>query len=135
MKIIPIILLTLAFTQCASVPSNNNMPFNVTKTNLKESLKEDIVTIEYTSTSSITFLELFFRGRKTSLQQEGTTLVGVFNKLKNRDLQLHGDAKKEFGNRPSKKQLKLPFKLTKNEAAISYKEGEETKYYTIENIH
>jgi len=147
MKKLCIISLTLFFIKCASATFNSNPPFTITKAiyqNWSGGVKGITgmhVTINYTSNESIQFKELFFRGKKKTinikkLKNGENTLFVKFNNhnTNNFDIQLHADAKKEFGNKPSKKETNIPFELKDTEAVLSYKEDNELKYFKIESI-
>jgi len=84
---------------------------------------------------------LFFRGKKRKVKikklENGNKIVlAKFNNPNTNkfDLQLQGDAKKEFGNKPSKKETDIPFELKDSEAIISYLEDNELKYFKLKNL-
>ena len=145
-KLLCLLIFTLSFTKCASLPSDTKPPFTITNamyqnwTGGVRGVSGTNVTINYTSEKEIEFKELFFKGekRKISLKEtkNGEKILFVkFNKKnKFNDLQLHADPKKEFGNNPSKEKIDLPFELKNTEAALSYMEGNKIKYFKIENI-
>lgn len=134
MKLLGITILALFFTQCASVQFDKNASFTVKSVT---KLADENLKIYYTSASKINFTDLYFGGKKEKIQskkdENGTFIIGDFkNSLANlKDIQLHGDPKKEYGNTPPKIE-KTPFELKENEAVISYKVDGETRYYKIE---
>ena len=83
---------------------------------------------------------VYFRGNIVKLEKIKRDSYLVFiGKFKNnpqseRDFVMHSDPKKEAGNKPPLPQRKLPFELKESEAVVSFTEGEEEKYYKIENI-
>lgn len=145
MKLIGIILFAIGLTNCASAKFAQKPPFIVqsaTYTNVVGGLPNSgytTINIFFSADKNINFQEIFFNNKKVKATIEtskrGTEIVGKFYASQNfNDLQLHGDPKKEFGNKPPKANEKLPFELKKNEAVISYKEGDKLKYYKIENV-
>ena len=108
MKKLIFLFFTLLLTNCASLTFEENPPFNITKATYKESVKE--IVINYTSESTVEFLNAFFRNHKLKInKREQQPLIIKFNKLQNMNLQFHGDSKKEFGNKAPKEDF--PFKL------------------------
>lgn len=83
---------------------------------------------------------VYFRGNIVKLERIKRDSYLVFiGKFKNnlnteRDIVMHSDPKKEVGNIPPLPKKKLPFELKENEAVVSFTEGEQVKYYKIENI-
>ena len=81
---------------------------------------------------------VYFRGKETSLEkiQRDNYLVYIarFKDEEQKDMILHEDPEKEFGNTPPRLFKQLPVTLEDNEAVISFTENKKTKYYKIENI-
>lgn len=83
---------------------------------------------------------VYFREKITGLEriQRDSYLVYI-GRFKNdanqqKDMVLHENPKKEFGNTPPKLHRKFPFELKDNEAVVRFTVAEKTKYYKIENI-
>lgn len=130
MKKISLILLALVLTKCASV-KRNSAPFKIKNAVFNQSEKK--LDIAFQSNKDFEFQHIFYKG---GVQETEVTEVGAIKHLigrfKKRDLTLHADAKKEFGNTSSIQ--KPPFEIKKNQAVVSYKEKGEIKYFTIKNI-
>lgn len=88
----------------------------------------------------ITLNKVYFRGRIVKLERikrdSYLVFIGKFknNPQEERDFTMHADPKKEAGNKPPIPKKEMPFELKENEAVVSFTEGEEEKYYKIENI-
>lgn len=137
-----LLFISLLFMNCASHPIEQQPPFKIisaTSSNSIDGMKT--ITINYSSEKNIVFENIFYHKQRTKVSLKNTenkkVILGQFKnndlgKLQN--LQMEGDAKKEFGNKPTSKKEKTPFTLKNNEAIISYKEKGEVKYYKIENV-
>ena len=81
---------------------------------------------------------VYFRGKAAKLEwkKEARQYVGryttEFNKKK--DIVMNEDPKKEYGNELPKVESKIPFELKQDECVVSYKKGDKTHYFKIENI-
>jgi hypothetical protein len=62
--------------------------------------------------------------------------VGRFNSNINQkeDIIMSREPLAEYGNKPPRLETEIPFDLKENQCVISYKNGEKTQYYKIENI-
>jgi len=133
MKIMSLIFLAFIFIQCASISTGKKIPFTIDKASYKESSKNIQIDINYTATSSIDFLNIYFKNHKIKLtKNNNTSLSATYNKSVNFDIQLHRNSKKEFGNHPQQKVL--PFKLKEEEAMLSYKERDTIKYFKLKKV-
>ncbi|WP_143032182.1 hypothetical protein [Tenacibaculum sp. MAR_2009_124] len=145
MKLFGILFFALGFTQCASQKFENKPPFTITSavyTNISGGMPGNNsvdLRLTFSTSKEIEFDQLFFINRTTKavLETKGKVqyIIGRYNtspKNSKYDLELHGDSKKEYGNKPSSESF--PFKLKENEAVLSYKDGNKTKYVKIENI-
>lgn len=134
MKLLSITFLAIILTQCASTKFDNNAPFTV-KSATK--LADEKVKIYYTAHSKIDFEHIYFDGRKENIELKndanGTFIIGNFkNSLLNlKDIQLHSDPLKEYGNTPPKAE-EIPFTLKENEVVLSYKVNGETRFYKVD---
>ena len=129
MKLLGLLFLACFIIQCAQFPLDTNPPFTITKATYNT--KDGILNIHYTSENSITFKNVFFQQQKEKATLiEATKIMAHFKKAPHHnDLQLHGDAKKEFGNTPHAKNIDFPFELEKNEVIISYHSKNSLKYF------
>jgi hypothetical protein len=122
--------------------SENNAPFKVLSATYSEWLGGQPgvngVTISIkTDNSSIKLDSVYFRNTSALLKLNETT--GVYyasivlpNTVKN--LQLHIDPKKEFGNEAPDISKNIPFELDLDEAVVSYFYKGKTNYYKILNL-
>ncbi len=88
---------------------------------------------------SIKMDSVYFRGKSTKLTpkyEEENIFVGKFISTHNQevDLVMNSDPKAEYGNKKIIEEVKLPFELKDSDCVISYKEGNKTKYFKIENV-
>lgn len=135
MKLLSITFLAIILTQCASVKFDKNAPFTI-KSATKSA--DGNLKVYYTTNSSVNFEHIYFDGRKENIQLKkdvnGNFILGDFkSSLVNlKDIQLHSDPSKEFGNTPPLPEAeKIPFTLKENEAVLSYKLNGETRFYKI----
>lgn len=82
---------------------------------------------------------VYFRGHSTKLeliQGENPLYVGRFQLKSNQksDIVMSSDPNEEYGNEAPKIATKFPFELKDTECVVSYKLGNDTKYFKIENI-
>jgi len=89
--------------------------------------------------ASVVFDSVYFRGKAVKLApntQDQNIYVGKFISAQNKeeDLVMSNDPKAEYGNQKAVVDTKTPFDLENNECIISYKQGNKTKYFKIENI-
>ncbi|NER13216.1 hypothetical protein GWK08_07180 [Leptobacterium flavescens] len=80
---------------------------------------------------------LYFHGEKVKLEEKNGLYIGRYKTKANekRDLIIHEDPKKEYGNKPPiDVKEKIPFNLEDTEAVVSYVHNGVTKYFKIENI-
>lgn len=88
---------------------------------------------------SVELDSIYFQGKVTLLEKiegEKTLYVGRFitDSNQKRDAIMSSDSKEEYGNQTPMLKEKIPFELKDSECVVSYKEGNETKYFKIENI-
>ena len=81
---------------------------------------------------------VYFRGRVTKLEynDKAKMYVGSFINAPTgpQDKVFSADPKEEYGNEMPKIPEKIPFELGDNECVVSYKSGDKTRYFKIENI-
>ena len=141
MKILGVLVFIVGFTQCKSTKFDSNPPFTVEKSSYNNwvggqpGVSGTRVEVYLTSKVDIAFDALYFKNRKTNVEfreKDGRTfLTAHYNTSKRNDMILESDGKKEAVNKLPEN---FPFKLKENEAVISFKEGDKTKYVKIENI-
>jgi hypothetical protein len=88
---------------------------------------------------SIQLDSVYFKGKGVLLQKiEGkkTAYVGrfKFNFNHKKDTTMSSVLNEEYGNQAPILKEKIPFDLKDSECVVSYKEGNETKYFKIENV-
>ncbi|WP_440120304.1 hypothetical protein [Tenacibaculum sp. Ill] len=147
MKLIGILILALSFTKCASVKMENNHPFKIESASyshvtggVKGSYNSTNLIINFTAEKPVNFQKVYFQNKITEAvveQHNDKQYIAARYKTSSndrKDIILHADPKKEFGNTPNVSEEKFPFELKENEAMISYIKGEETYYVKVENI-
>jgi len=82
---------------------------------------------------------VYFRGKSAKLniiEDKTIVYVGRFilEAYKDQDIIMSSDKKEEYGNKMLKVKESIPFDLKDDECVVSYKEGEKTRYFKIENI-
>ena len=141
MKILGVLVFIVGFTQCKSTKFDSNPPFTVEKSSYNNwvggqpGVSGTRVEVYLTSKVNIAFEALYFKKRKTNVEireKDGRTfLTAHYNTSKRNDMVLESDGKKEVVNKLPED---FPFELKENEAVISFKEADKTKYVKIENI-
>lgn len=144
MKILSILVIIYGFSQCGSLKLEENPPFKITSATYTSwvggvpGVSGKNVKITYTSNKNIEFDSIYFSKRKAKLEINTTKnqkmIVGHFNtSSQKRDVILDIDPRKELKNEiPEIKNF--PFKLNENEAVISYKIKDKTKYFKIKSL-
>ncbi|MDX6745436.1 hypothetical protein SHK09_01425 [Polaribacter sp. PL03] len=146
MKILSILTILFGFSQCGSNSLVKNPPFKVEKAFYNNwvggqpGVTGTKLEIHLLAADAIAFDSLYFQNKITKVEvsklENVVQLIGHFStsKRKNRDLVLDVDATKELQNTlPNIK--KFPFELKDNEAIVSYKKGDKTLFYKLENIN
>jgi hypothetical protein len=84
---------------------------------------------------------VYFRGRKAAIEKSGAAenLYVAYFKIpsdegKARDVIMHVDPKKEYGNKPPQLPEKIPFQLEEGEAVVKYTRNGKEKYFRITGI-
>jgi hypothetical protein len=83
---------------------------------------------------------VYFRGKAAKLEvkpNDKMLYIGRFKtgfNVMKQVIVMSSDSKEEYGNQLPKVETKTPFDLKDNECVVSYKKGDETQYYKIENI-
>jgi len=82
---------------------------------------------------------VYFRNKKSDLKREldssPAKFVGVFTNTNTKtDYILHENAAEEYGNKPPKANLNIPFELKETEAVISYTLNGKMYYYKVEEV-
>lgn len=147
MKLASILIMAIAFTQCASMKFSNNPPFKVASATYTHVMGGRApgnasldLRIAFTAASEVVFEKVYFQNKIVDGVVEnkgGTQYLMARYKDKSsasNNMTLHKDAKEEFGNKVKETQEKFPFELKDNEAIISYKENGKTVYYKVTGI-
>lgn len=142
------ILIMALFTQCGSAQFDKNPPFTINKAYYQDWVggrpgsNGTIVTIEFSDipTKDVTFDSIFL-GRK--IMKAEHTISDNKNMLSanfvvtseaDKNIIMHSDPSKEFGNQAPEKLEKTPFELSDNECVISYMVKDKKHYFKIENL-
>ncbi|WP_196895381.1 hypothetical protein [Aureivirga marina] len=145
------VFVTLTAVQCKSQKVENSAykitteaPFTIEKATFQKwvggrpNTGGTNVDIFINNSQNIEFGEIYFRGKKVKIKsfeneknRNGLKLVGAFKKQFKKDISLHSDPKKEYGN---SKKIEIPFELKDKEAVISYKQNGKLKFFKVENL-
>ncbi|MGG6229675.1 hypothetical protein [Tenacibaculum sp. SDUM215027] len=147
MKLIGILILALSFTKCASVKMENNHPFKIESASyshvtggVKGSYSSTNLIINFTAEKPVDFQKVYFQNKITKAvieQHNDKQYIAARYKTSSndrKDIILHADPKKEFGNTPNTPTEEFPFELKENEAMVSYVIGEKIHYVKVKNI-
>lgn len=139
-KLLGVMFLTLSCSQCRTINFDKNPPFTIIETTFNNWLggqpgvSGTKVYINYKSDAEVTFIDIYFKNRKTKVDQYSnknkTYLIGHFSTSKREDLTIDIDPKKELNNKIPK-ESKLSFEMRENEVVLSYKQGNRIKYFKI----
>jgi len=136
-------LVLISFAQCAS-----NNPFKLQKTTpfaIKQAVSQNYlggrqgnkgekITITI-SDSDIILDSLFYKNRKLKLQRNAEgDFTCKLSSSKGKHHTMHENPQEEYGNKAPVMDDKIPFKLTENEAVVSYLKNDITYYYKIGNL-
>ncbi|MBE7629274.1 hypothetical protein [Tenacibaculum piscium] len=147
MKLVGILFLILFLTQCASVTSNDTLPFSIKKASyslVNDSLYNSNLNliIEFTSDKTVDFEKVYFKHKIMNPIIEHTmgkkyisahSKTAINKAIKN--LVLDVNPEKEYGNKILINKEKFPYQLKDNQAIIEYKIKNKNYIYKIENIH
>ncbi|CAM1344019.1 hypothetical protein [Tenacibaculum amylolyticum] len=147
LKILSLPLLLITMTKCASYKLETNPPFKVVSATYAqfvggrpESPGGTDIKVVYTADAKITFDRIFYKNQDAKIGydeiggQKSITAKFSSPSVKNKDMQMHNDPAKEYGNTPPSTDKKSPFQLKDNEIVISYIQGNKTKYYKVSNL-
>lgn len=144
--LLPVFVIFMSFSQCDKSKLEKDAPAKVSKAIFQDwsggkGSRGTLVTITLDKpTDAIVFDSIYFQGNVEKLSAETTKkhilLKGNFitSTFPKRDLILSSDPKEEFGNTPPPVKAKITFELENNEAIISFKKGDKTKYFLVKNI-
>ncbi|MFY9243810.1 MAG: hypothetical protein WAO74_12370 [Polaribacter sp.] len=138
-KILSIVIILFAFSQCKSLKFDNNPPFIVHSGTYypKETAREIEVYVRYSSIDFVEFDSLFFQNRKAKIEIKtiggNTYAFGSFQPFLKQDIILDSSSIKELNN-PVPSAKIFPFKLDKNQAVLSYKVRGKTKYFQVKSL-
>lgn len=142
------ILIMALFTQCGSAQFDKNPPFTINKAYYQDWVggrpdsKGTIVTIEFSDAAAkdVSFDSIFFKNKKVKAEHTISDYKNVLSanfiliSYEDKNIIMHSDPTKEFGNKAPKKLENTPFKLSDNECVISYIIKEKKRYFKIENL-
>jgi hypothetical protein len=142
-KLFAVLFLVIAFSKCATTQFEQNPPFVITSAVFNNwsvkstAAKGVIVNIGYDSKYVVKFDSIYFSKSaeklSTSKVKEKKIISANFSSTVKPDLILEENSTKELYNQfPAIK--KMPFELKQNEAIISYKRKDKTKYFKIKSI-
>ena len=130
MKLLGMIIAALTFLQCGSTKLDKKPPFKTLAATYNywvggvQGASGIKFRIRFASEEEVEFKNIYFQKRKGSLKvfkkEDKTYLVANIStsELDKKDLVMHSNVKKEAKN--TLPEIKLPFELKENEAAISY---------------
>ena len=140
-KIISLPILLITLTKCASYKLESTAPFNVVSTTsysrvggMPGSPGGTELKLVYTAEKEIQFDSIFYQNKKaktrTFTENKSQVVSAIFyNSTAPKDIQMHSDATKEYGNSAPNQNQEIPFTLKDDELVISYIEGTKTKYF------
>ena len=144
LKILPVSLILFSFSNCASgkrvqqeAPAEVEQAFYSTWTGgVKGADSGMAVFIPVQKDKELVLDTVFFRGMKAPLEKEVTEpnlYVGYFKipSPVDRDLVMHSDPRKEFGNKPPVILEDIPFELEPDEAVVQYTKDGKEKFFKI----
>ena len=141
LKIISLPILLITLTKCASYKLESTAPFNVVSTTsysrvggMPGSPGGTELKIVYTADTDITFDSIYYQNKKAKTRtftenKEKVVSAIFYNSTTPKNIQMHSDATKEYGNSAPNDDKEVPFTLKDDELVISYIEGNKTKYF------
>lgn len=144
-KIITLVLLFMSVLSCKSSEfiTTNKAPFKIEKATYSnwiggvKGVRGYKIELELDTAYKLD--SIYFRNMKTILESkknDAKTYTAIFTiKQIQKDLILHSDSKKEFGNQVPSIQKNIPSKLKNNEAVISFQTKKGIQYFKVENIN
>lgn len=149
-KLIPFIavitILISCLVSCSSVKesSNKKPPFKITSATYNNWIGgqpgvNGVVVKVVIDNPKVTLDSVYFRNMKTEFEKTKNTseeiYIGHFTYPNSKkDVILHSDPKKEFGNEVPDISKKIPFELNKDEAVVSYIYKGIKNYFKISNL-
>lgn len=142
-KIFATLLILIGFSECATTQFEQNPPFTITSAVYNNwfvkstATKGTIINIGYDSKYVVKFDSIYFskRAEKLSISKvkDKKMISSIFSSTEKPDRILDENSTKEIQNQfPAIKNM--PFKLKQNEAIISYKIKDKTKYFKVKSI-
>ena len=120
----------LFIVSCASAQFESELPFTIKSIDYKESSGSYTFNIEGDEEVIVPQKAYFRNQSSTNIKKDDNTLTILFSKNGGRNIVMHKDPKKEFGNTlPSNTESR--FKLDDNEMVLIFGEGENEKLYKI----
>ena len=140
-----IAIMLFGFTQCKSQKIEQEVPFKITEKTYfywvggrKGSTGINIKIIGNFDADNVEFTNLYFKEKAYKIvpefKENGFTIIGSYSKLNKKDLILHQDPAKEFGNEPPIIEKKIPYDLQNDEALIVYTIKGKEFYYKVSGV-
>lgn len=137
----------MLFTQCATTQVDSKPPVAIVDA-YAESWVAGVrgggsgTNVFVTVSEAMALDSLYFRGKTAKLRplqlSKNHGYVARFSNSANseRDLVMHSDPKKEYGNTVAveRNSNTFPFQIKPNQAMVSYQKGKQIRYFLIENI-
>ncbi|AXT18542.1 hypothetical protein D7030_07155 [Flavobacteriaceae bacterium AU392] len=86
-----------------------------------------------TTDTSIKFEKVYFRGKMANLEIKDGLYIGRFKSNVNQPKEISLNQESNIKTSKSKEE-KIPFALEDNQCVVSYKDGNKTKYFKIDNV-
>jgi len=142
------IIIMALFTHCGSAQFDKNPPFTINKAYYQDWVggrpgsNGAIVSIEFSDAAAkdVTFDSIFFKNKKVkaehTISDDKNILSAnlILTSKEDKNIIMHSDPAKEFGNKIPEKLDNIPFDLSDNECVISYIIKEKKRYFKIENL-
>jgi hypothetical protein len=134
------LLLTILFlfNNCAtSKQFTDNIPFNIDNVYAETIGSHTNLYVKISSNTDAVLDSVYYQnnGQKLNLSKENLYVAHFSTEKKiPTDFNVDISSLKEYGNTVSKKTKETPPTLSSNDCLISYKTGEKTDYYKIENV-
>lgn len=140
-----ILVILISFTNCKTQNVNDEIPFTISeKTYLywvsgKKGSSGTKIRFQGTKkTTNVEFPTIFFQNHEykvsTEINSRGFVLIGNSSEQIKKDIYMHQDASREYGNEAPNTKKNIPFELQKNEAILVYSVNGKNFYHKITGI-
>ena len=148
LKTLPALLVIFSFTNCANGKKLQETPpavvdqayFTTWTGGVRTAGSGYNLFIPVKPNSDLQLDSVYFRGRKVAIEKEASENGLFVARFKNssenegRDIVMHADPRKEYGNKPPVILEKIPFELQPDEAVVLYTKNGKSKYFKITGI-